>query len=220
MTAPKKKPVKQEPVPLARKNYAVDAVTPEEGAAKIATLTASPGLAASRVIGAVEIYGAPSAAALLDIPSLVKVLDDQAAAVNNGDLALCESMLINQAVALQSLFARLIERGTHQSLMPHAEIFMRLALRAQAQSARTLQILGELKNPTIFARQANIAHGPQQINNGTIAGAPATQNTPNKLLLEELPNERLDTRTQGPSIVADPAMATVEAVHRPEVASG
>ena len=108
---------------------------------------------------------------------------------------------MNQAVAMQSLSTRLIERGMQQSQMPNLEGFMRLALRAQAQSARALQILNELKNPAIFARQANIAHGPQQINNGAIAGAPATQNTPNKLLLEELPNERMECRTQGLSLI-------------------
>ena len=213
-----KKNAPQQPVPLARKNYTVEAITAEEGAAKIAAMTASPGVAAARVILAVETYCAQ--ATLLDMPSLIKALDDQATSANNGDLALGEAMLMNQAVAMQSLSTRLIERGMQQSQMPNLEGFMRLALRAQAQSARALQILNELKNPAIFARQANIAHGPQQINNGAIAGAPATQNTPNKLLLEELPNERMECRTQGATSRVDPAMATLEAVHRPEVASG
>ena len=210
MTAPKKKAA-----PTHSKTLALHC-TPEDKNFKHAELIASPECAALRSIMAIE--GNDGAGVELDAVALLARLKLQSAAVNSGDLALGEAMLMNQAVAMQSLSTRLIERGMQQSQMPNIEGFMRLALRAQAQSARTLQILGELKNPTIFARQANIAHGPQQINNGTIAGAPATQNTPNKVLLEELPNGRMDTRTQGPSIVADPAMATVEAVNRPEVA--
>ena len=217
MTASKKKAVPESKAPTHSKTLALHC-TPEDKNFKHAELITSPEFAALRSIIALE--GNGGADAELDAMALHARLKLQSAAVNNGDLALGEAMLMNQAVAMQSLSTRLIERGMQQSQMPNLEGFMRLALRAQAQSARTLQILGELKNPTIFARQANIAHGPQQINNGAIAGAPATQNTPNKLLLEELPNERLDTRTQGPSIIADPAMATVEEVHRPEVASG
>ena len=44
--------------------------------------------------------------------------------------------------------------------------YMRLALKAQAQCRATVETLAEIKNPpTLFARQANIAHGPQQVNN-------------------------------------------------------
>lgn len=40
------------------------------------------------------------------------------------------------------------------------------ALRAQAQSRATLETLAAIKNPpAVFAGQANIAHGPQQVNN-------------------------------------------------------
>ena len=47
----------------------------------------------------------------LDVPSLMAQLRSQAAAVQGGSLAHVESMLINQATALQSLFARLSERA-------------------------------------------------------------------------------------------------------------
>ena len=212
MTAPKKKAA-----PTHSKTLALHC-TPEDKNFKHAELITSPECAALRSIMAIE--GNDGAGVELDAVTLLARLKLQSAAVNSGDLALCESMLINQSVAMQSLSTRLIERGMQQSQMQNIEGFMRLALRAQAQSARTLQILNECKHPMIFARQANIAHGPQQINNGAIAGAPATHNAPNKVLLEELPNERLDTRTQGATSRVDPAMATVEAVHRPEVASG
>ena len=43
---------------------------------------------------------------------------------------------------------------------------MRLALKAQGQCRATLETLATIKNPpVVFARQANIAQGPQQVNN-------------------------------------------------------
>jgi len=49
------------------------------------------------------------------------------------------------------------------------ETYLRLALKAQAQSRATLETLAAIKNPpVVFARQANINHGgQQQVNNGT-----------------------------------------------------
>ena len=50
--------------------------------------------------------------------------------------------------------------------------YLRLALKAQAQSRATAEALAAIKQgPVVIARQANIAHGPQQVNNGP---APAT----------------------------------------------
>jgi hypothetical protein len=48
---------------------------------------------------------------------LIRTLRDQGRAVNGGNLAQAEGMLINQAVALQSLFARLVERGMAADLL-------------------------------------------------------------------------------------------------------
>ena len=49
--------------------------------------------------------------------------------------------------------------------------YMKLALRAQAQSARTLETLATLKSPAIFAKQVNVAH-QQVVTNGNAATAP------------------------------------------------
>jgi len=48
------------------------------------------------------------------------------------------------------------------------EIYLRHAFKAQAQCRSTLEALAEIKNPrpVAFVKQANIANGPQQINNG------------------------------------------------------
>jgi hypothetical protein len=62
-----------------------------------------------------------------------------------------------------------------------------------------------------YVRQANIAHGPQQVNNATTEDPPrARENSISENeLLEEKDGERLDTRARGTTGKADPAMATV-----------
>jgi hypothetical protein len=53
-------------------------------------------------------------------------------------------------------------------MRPNFEAFMRLALKAQAQCRATLETLATIKNPPIvYANQANVTTGPQQINNIT-----------------------------------------------------
>ena len=103
-----------------------------------------------------------------------------------------------------------------------AETYMRLALKAQSQCRATLETLAEIKNPrpVAFVRQANIAHGPQQVNNGT-APPPAdpsrageSEKPPNKLL-ESRDGERLDTGTAGATSGIGADMEAVGAVNRP-----
>lgn len=89
--------------------------------------------------------------------------------------------------------------------------YLRLALKAQSQRRATLETLATIKNPpVIYAKQANIANGPQQVNNGTMPAPAGWENSiePNKLL-EQQHEQRLDTGTQGTTIGADSAMATL-----------
>lgn len=134
-----------------------------------AKLITSAELAAYRVIGMMQ---PKNLADEIDTPTLLATLRDQAAAVQGGDLADVEAMLINQASALQALFVRLSERAMEQTHMPNLEGFMRLALRAQSQCRATLETLATIKNPPVlFAKQANVTTGPQQINNGLAASS-------------------------------------------------
>ena len=75
---------------------------------------------------------------------------------------------MNQATVLQSLFSRLAARAMGWDELAPFEAYMRMALRAQGQSRATLETLAAIKSPSsvAFVRQANIAHGPQQVNNG------------------------------------------------------
>jgi hypothetical protein len=130
----------------------------------------------------------------------------------------CEAMLFSQANALQSIFTSLARRAVCQEYLKQYQCYMAIALKAQNQCRMTLETLSLIKNPPVFARQANIAHGPQQVNNGTPPPAPAreenSQSEQNKLL-EVTHGERLDTTTSRTAGTGDTAMATVETLDRP-----
>lgn len=107
----------------------------------------------------------------LDINACADELRQQIVEVQRGDMKRPEAMLIAQAHTLDALFQNLALRSyanSREGYLEAADRYMRLALRAQAQTARTIETLAELKNPRpiAFVRQANIANGPQQVNNG------------------------------------------------------
>ncbi|MGH8515373.1 MAG: hypothetical protein ACREV8_15820, partial [Gammaproteobacteria bacterium] len=163
----------------------------------------------------------------LDMMTLIDHLQDGVNDISKNDLGGCEAMLYCQAQALQAVFSDLLLQATQQEWFPHYETFMRIALKAQNQSRTTLETLATIKNPpAVFAWQANIAHGPQQVNNNGMmpageprAGARETEK-PHNELLEETPHERLDTGTTGAGIGFDPAMAAVGAINRAEDGGG
>lgn len=123
----------------------------------------------------------------IHLGELVKGLEETCKRVNDGDLSTLESMLVGQATALQTIFTSLTRRAQVQESQRNLEAFLGLALKAQAQSRATISALVDLKYPkqATFVKQANIAHGPQQVNNGTapaIAHAEENQPEQNKLL--------------------------------------
>jgi len=94
-----------------------------------------------------------------------EALSSSITAVEGGKLGDAEGMLVAQAAALNAIFNELAMRADGQSQMRHLETFLRLSLKAQAQCRMTLETLATIKNPpVVFARQANIANGPQQVN--------------------------------------------------------
>lgn len=147
-----------------------------------------------------------------DISDLMDELVDSIEKVNDGDLKRCEGMLMGQAQALQSIFTNLARRAVNQEYLKNYEAFMRLALKAQSQCRQTLETLSNIKNPpVVYAKQANISNGPQQVNNGVPAHAPHAEeinNQPNELL-EVINGERLDTGTAKETIGSDTALAAV-----------
>lgn len=166
----------------------------------------------------------------MNLMGLVNELRDQSKAVQGGDLARAESMLIVQAHTLDAIFGELARRATLNmgQQLDAFERYMRLALKAQSQCRTTLETLAEIKapRPVAFVKQANIANGPQQVNNGSFAtctrpGAHAReiQSTQNQLsggTHELLP----DTRASGDASRIDPTLETLEEIDRAKVSRG
>jgi hypothetical protein len=215
---------KKQAAPEAEK-YPRTAITCQSGPSideqgrSYAKLITSAELAAYRVIGMMQ---PKNLADKIDTPTLLATLRDQAAAVQGGDLAHAEAMLINQASSLQALFVRLSERAMEQTHMPNIEGFMRLALRAQSQCRATLETLAAIKNPpVIYAKQVNQTTGPQQINNGMAAPSQARENEIEQSKLSGGTHELLqDTRAPGFASRVNPALETLGEIDRAEVGRG
>jgi hypothetical protein len=141
-------------------------------------------------------------------------------------IKLSERMLLSQAHALDVMFANLARRAASnigQDRLPVVEAYMRLALRAQNQARMTLETLATIKNPpVVFAKQANIAHGHQQVNNGDggvsagIARAGENGNAPNEQSrLTHDSGQSLDFGASAATGAGNPPLEAVAAVHRP-----
>ena len=159
----------------------------------------------------------------IDLTETRRVLREAADKIKGGDLSDVESMLYSQASALNLMFAEMNRRALGAlydgASFEAGKAYMGISLKTQNQCRMTLETLGNIKNPpAVFAKQANIAHGPQQVNNNAAPRAPATenQNQPSKLV--EAKNETpMDTGTTGNSRTADSQLEAVDTVNRAKV---
>ncbi len=161
----------------------------------------------------------------LDLAEIISVLNTKVAAVQGGDLREAEAILTAQALALNAIFTEMAicaGLNTKHSL-DVVDRCLRLALKAQGQCRATLETLAALKNPSaaVFAQQANIAHGPQQVNNGVPARTATTRadacnrQLGQNELLEHQDGHRLDTGAAGAAGASGAAMATLGALDWP-----
>lgn len=153
----------------------------------------------------------------IELSGFYEELTAQVEAVNSGDMKRAEALLITQAHTLNELFNNLARRACKQEYLKQYETYLRLALKAQGQCRSTLETLATIKNPpVVFAKQANISNGPQQVNNGVASSAPAEKiiNQQNELLEVQHGSKTMDTRTAGATSGNDPAMATLGEVDR------
>jgi hypothetical protein len=155
-----------------------------------------------------------------DLNALVAGLKQTTDKANAGDLSSLEGMLIGQATALQTIFTSLAKRAVVQTHQMHFESFLGLALKAQAQSRATISALVDLKYPrqATFVKQANISHGPQQVNNGTAVEQPThareTQPQQNELFEDQRHGStHLDTGATAKAKRSHTTVEAVEAVH-------
>lgn len=193
-------------------------------AGNAARMALSPSLNAVAVI---EKYGKPLGE--LDLATLHESLNDSVAKIWGGDLKQCEAMLLAQAHALQAIFMNLARRAAGENYLAQYETHLRIALKAQSQCRATLETLASIKNPPVaIVRQANIANGPQQVNNGTTPSAAQATKLPRARtkqnsqtqLLEKHHGQRLDTRTTGAAGRTDQELEAVGAIKRPQNPGG
>ena len=182
-----------------------------------AKMAIRPDVGAAHVIAE---FGGPS-----DVAALAVQLEIGMNNLRKNDLREFEEMLSCQAHALHAIFVDASLQVKKHEWFSTSEAFMRIALKAQSNCRATIETLATIKNPpVVFARQANIAQGPQQVNNQMMpaaeprAGARKPEKPQNELL-EEKPHERLDTRTPGAASGADPQLATVGENDRTEDAA-
>ena len=107
----------------------------------------------------------------VDLSGLIDSLTEQTRACSEGDLKRPEAMLTAQAHTLDAIFNNLARRAINTEDMNQLEPYLKLALRAQSQCRATWEALATIKNPPVmgYVRQANVAHGPQQVNNASVA---------------------------------------------------
>jgi hypothetical protein len=157
-----------------------------------------------------------------DLTESVAVLTAAVAKVNAGDLSGPEAMLTAQACALDAIFTELARRAA-LNMSEHinaAEIYLRLALKAQAQCRTTVEALVEMKNPrpVAFVSQANISSGPQQVNNATPPACTSSRagnfSNPSNELLEVKNEDRLVIGAAGATGNPYSHVETVGAIHR------
>ena len=150
------------------------------------------------------------------LTDFIDELQEQIKLVSEGKMDRMEALLTAQAHTLNALFNRLLSHGLRNigEYPQTVELYMKLALRAQAQMRATAETLHEMKHPrpVAFVQQANIAHGPQQVNNGQVTRTEENSNPPNELL-EQTHGERLDPSSARTPAPAHQRMETVGAVH-------
>ena len=157
-----------------------------------------------------------------DLRTLIANLGKQVGAVIGGDLDRAEEMLIVQAHSLDVIFSTLAQRAAANAgvYMGTCETYLRLALKAQSQCRATLETLAPIKNPpVIYGRLANIANGPQQVNNGVPSQAREIESQQSKL--SGAGNELLpDTRAPALAGRVDSQVATVGEINRTQDGNG
>lgn len=110
-------------------------------------------------------------AAGADKATMLRRLQDCVDRLALGSLEHAEGMALMQAKTLECVFHDLLRTAFANRGTIRFAPMLKLALRAQAQSARTLEVLGSLKKPAVFAEQMNLAQ--QQVINNSAPASPS-----------------------------------------------
>jgi hypothetical protein len=150
------------------------------------------------------------------LPAVVTAFREAAKQVNANDMKDVEATLVCQATTLNIMFGELSRRAASNmgEYLDTSERYLRMALKAQNQCRMTLETLSNIKNPpVIYAKQANIANGLQQVNNTLHAHAGENKNLRSKVL-DQSHEQRMESPAQGKASEGNSQMATLDAGHR------
>jgi hypothetical protein len=136
--------------------------------------TLSPAIQAAKTAQALERSHSGRSYRQLDISGLTDRLVSGIKRFHYNDIRGIECGLLSTATTLNLIFNHSARRACEAFTREDRELDYRIAFRAQSQYRATLVALAGIKNPSsvAFVNQANIAHGPQQVNNG---GAPVNR---------------------------------------------
>lgn len=101
-----------------------------------------------------------------DTSALYSALAAQTKAGMNGDLSQARAMLTGQAISLNTIFTEMARRaGANMGeYMTAAQLYMRLALKAQAQCRSTIEALDRLTNGHVqTVKHVHVAEGGQAV---------------------------------------------------------
>ena len=218
-------PSKRKPAKRRNPNQIVATLKPDEDrAAALARAVLRPTVQAAVTL---KEYG--KSYGDLELAGLVDALSAQTKATTDGDLARAEAMLTVQAHTLDAIFNSLAQRAALNmgEYMQACDTYLKLALRAQSQCRATWEALATIKKPPMmgYVKQANIAHGHQQVNNAPAAASDTSHargnaNSDNKLLEQNDGIDRLGIGAAGATGGVDPTMVTLGEIDPPEDARG
>lgn len=157
----------------------------------------------------------------IDLTTTYENVVEAAERVNRGDLSHVEAMLTAQTVTLNAMFVDLARRAYLSETLDYEGHYLKLAFKVQSQCRATAESLAELKNPPVFAKQANVA-GQQVVNNGVMVGGSRAgrEAVGQNGLLETSNAERVDGRAAGLAGAPDQTLAPVGALHRAKDSRG
>lgn len=163
-----------------------------------------------------------NASPLMDVMDLVASMKKAGDEVATGDFSRVERILTYQLLTLNEMFSNLAQRASRQDSFNGIETLTRLAFKAQSQARATAETLSVMKNPQPYIKQANIAHGHQQVNNGVAAISSAvpraekSESVPNELLEVRKNGIDMDTRASRKASCANTSGETVGTKYRPQ----
>lgn len=168
---PRSDPAKAKDPNVLQVQEGMEGITKEMSDSAIAARMSTRGYMAAHAMRAYSGFDSD----LVSITDIDLELRANGDAVVSGDLGRVERMLTAQAITLDTIFANLAERSSRQEYMKNKDMYLRLALKAQAQCRATAEALALLKNPQPYIRQANLVQGGnQQVNNSYAGASPHT----------------------------------------------